>query len=364
MSQTVNAGQSVTFTAVASGNPVPDAQWQVSTDGGTSWANLPNATSASYTFIAQATDDGKQFRVAFTNSMGETGPSNAATLTVDTSPIITAHPESITVAAGQTASFTAAAIGNPTPTVQWQVSTNNGKAWKNISGATSTTYSFTAQTADSGKQFRAVFANHLGTATTNVAKLTVTANTGSAPIITTQPVSQTVADGQTASFTAVATGNPTPTIQWQVSTDNGSNWTNISGATSTTYTFTAYSANDGNQFRAVFTNSNGTATSNAATLTVSSTSTSAPVITFQPASKSVKAGTLVTFTAAASGNPTPTVQWQVSTNKGRTWTDISGATDTSYSFTAQKTDSGNQYHAVFNNSAGTAITNAATLTVR
>jgi Zn-finger domain-containing protein len=61
--------------------------------------------------------------------------------------------------------------GNPTPTVQWQVSTDNGSTWNNVSGATSTTYSFTAQSSDNGKQYHAVFTNFRRSAATNSATL-------------------------------------------------------------------------------------------------------------------------------------------------------------------------------------------------
>ena len=93
---------------------------------------------------------------------------------------------------------------------------------------------------------------------------------GVAPTVTTQPSSTTVLSGTTASFTAAATGTLTPTVQWQVSTNSGSTWNDISGATSTTYSFTASTGNSGSQYRAVFTNQSGTVTTNAATLTVTS----------------------------------------------------------------------------------------------
>ena len=51
-----------------------------------------------------------------------------------------------------------------------------------------------------------------------------------APVVTTQPASQPVTAGQTATFTAAASGNPTPTVQWQVSTDSGSTFSDIHGA--------------------------------------------------------------------------------------------------------------------------------------
>jgi len=177
-------------------------------------------------------------------------------------PAIITQPVSQTVNPGQTASFTSFASGSPTPSVQWQVS-SDGISWSDIAGATSTTYSFTAQSSDNGKQFHAVFTNSAGSATSNPATLTV----NSAPVVTTQPVGQTVNPGQTASFTSIASGSPTPSVQWQVSSD-GISWSDIAGATSTTYSFTVQSADNGKQFHAVFTNSAGSATSNPATLTV------------------------------------------------------------------------------------------------
>jgi hypothetical protein len=58
-------------------------------------------------------------------------------------------------------------------------------------------------------------------------------------------------------------------VQWQQSTDGGSTWSDISGATSTTYTTTNVLASDnGDRFRAVFTNVAGSATTNPATLSV------------------------------------------------------------------------------------------------
>jgi hypothetical protein len=87
---------------------------------------------------------------------------------------VTAQPVSKTVAPGTTASFSAAASGAPTPTVQWQVSTNSGGTWANVSGATSTTLSVAATTAENGWRYRAVFSNPGGSATSSGATLKVT----------------------------------------------------------------------------------------------------------------------------------------------------------------------------------------------
>jgi hypothetical protein len=67
-------------------------------------------------------------------------------------------------------------------------------------------------------------------------------------------------------MTAAASGSPTPTVQWQ---ENTGSWSNISGQTSTTLSLGVVGAPDnGRVFRAVFTNSSGTATTTSATLTV------------------------------------------------------------------------------------------------
>lgn len=84
-----------------------------------------------------------------------------------------------------------------------------------------------------------------------------------APTITAQPANQTVAVGQTATFSVTATGTTPLSYQWL------KNSANISGATSASYTTPVTTAADsGEQFTVVVSNSVGNATSNAATLTV------------------------------------------------------------------------------------------------
>ncbi|MCX6945172.1 MAG: immunoglobulin domain-containing protein, partial [Opitutales bacterium] len=101
----------------------------------------------------------------------------------------------------------------------------------------------------------------------NSAKITVTFNiTGgavsTAPAITTQPSSQAVTAGGTASFTVAASGSPTPTYQW------AKGGVNISGATSATLALSNVQAADAGTYTATATNSAGTATSTGAVLTV------------------------------------------------------------------------------------------------
>ncbi|MCL2544128.1 MAG: endo-1,4-beta-xylanase [Microbacteriaceae bacterium] len=92
-------------------------------------------------------------------------------------------------------------------------------------------------------------------------------------------------------------------------------------------------------------------------------SQAAPVITTQPTSASVGKDTTVTFTAAASGNPAPTVQWQYEKTGSRQWITLPGATSPSLTLAGSPSLSGNVYRAVFTNALGTAATDGATLTV-
>jgi hypothetical protein len=94
------------------------------------------------------------------------------------------------------------------------------------------------------------------------------------PVITTQPGDQSVAAGATVTLTASASASPPPTVQWQVKASGSSAFIDVAGATSATYVFMAAVADNGKQFRAVFTNPFGTAITAAATLTVSPTDVS------------------------------------------------------------------------------------------
>jgi hypothetical protein len=229
-------------------------QWQKS------GVNIAGATAASYTTPATTTsDNGATFDVVVSNTAG-TVTSAAAGLTVNAAavaPAITTQPVSQTVTAGQTASFAVVATGTAPLSYQWQ------KSGVNIAGATAASYTTPATTtSDNGATFRVVVSNTVGTVTSAAAALTVNA-AAVAPAITTQPASQTGTAGQTASFAVVATGTAPLSYQWQ------KGGVNIAGATAASYTTPATTTSDnGATFRVVVSNTAGTVTSAAATLTV------------------------------------------------------------------------------------------------
>jgi hypothetical protein len=280
--------------------------------------------------------------VTVTNSVA-TVTSNNATLTVNLPPTISSQPSSQTVAARQTATFSVTATGVGTLTYQWK---KNGIA---ISGATSASYTTpAAASTDSGTQFTVVVTDSGGSLASNAATLTVTAS-AIAPSIATQPASQTVSAGQTATFKVTAAGTSPFTYQWE------KNGAAISGATSASYTTSATVASDNNaQFCVTVTNSVATVTSNNATLTVNLP----PTISSQPSSQTAIVGQTATFSAAATGVGTLTYQWKMN------GVAISGATSSSYTTPAATlASSGEQFSVTVGNSAGSVTSNAASLTV-
>lgn len=183
-----------------------------------------------------------------------------------------------------------------------------------------------------------------------------------APSISAQPVSTSVVTGTSASFSVTASGDGL-SYQWQLSSD-GINYTDIATATGASYTTPATATTDsGKLFRVHVSNSVGNVFSNSATLTVASAPV-APVITTQPVNQSVTAPATATFTVTATGTPTPTYQWQLSTDGGATFNNISGATSASYTTPATVTSgSGKRFRVLLGNTAGTAVSALAQLTV-
>jgi hypothetical protein len=304
------------------------------------------------------TDDLQTPEVVVTGTLKVTGGSTTEAVSITTQPVAQEVTE------GETATFTAAAAGVPTPTVQWQLSTNGGGTWSDVSGATSDTLKVEHTTmSESGYEYQAVFTNEVSKATTAAATLTVKA-LKEAPAVTENPADKAVLVGEDAVFEAVASGLPAPTAQWQLSTDGGGTWSDVPGATAGTLTVKGATTSENDyEYRAVFTNEVSSATSAAATLTVS-TRSEAPAVTENPVDKSVVAGADAVFEAAASGIPTPAVQWQLSTNGGGSWSDLPGATSATLNVEhTTESESGYEYRAVFTNEVSTATTTAATLTV-
>jgi hypothetical protein len=220
--------------------------------------------------------------------------------------------------------------------------------------------------SDTGTYY-AVATNSAGTATSNNATLNV-ATSSIAPTITTQPVGQTVTAGSNVTMSIAATGSPTPTYLWL------KDGAELPGATNATLTLNNVSTSDAGYYCAAVMNSGGVVVSRDALLTVTATGTttppvttppsttppdtSAPVFVLQPVSQAVVAKASVTFTASATGSPSPTYQWF------KNGAAIAGATNATLTLATVNKGAAGTYTVVATNSAGSATSAAATLTVK
>ncbi|MCX8517485.1 MAG: DUF1566 domain-containing protein, partial [Rhodoferax sp.] len=333
-SQTVVAGQTASLGVVATGTGTLSYQW--SKNG----SAISGATASSYTTPATVlADSGTVFSVQVSNAIGSV-TSRTVSITVNpvVAPAITVQPGSQSVTAGQTATFSVSASSNAPMSYQWS---KNGS---NIAGANASTYTTPVTTvADTGAAYSVTVSNSAGTVTSSSATLTVNIT----PSIGTQPASQTVATGQTASFGVTAFGGALG-YQWK---KNGSN---ISGATASTYTTPAAVMGDnGAVFTVVVSNSAGTVTSNSATLTVE-----AVRIGTQPLTQTVAPGIAAHFSVVATGAGPLTYQWKKNN------TNIPGATASTYTTpVTTSADNGAVFSVVVSNSVGSATSSSATLTV-
>ena len=264
----LTAGQNGQFVVAVIGTPTPTLDWQTSLNGG-AWSSLGVTSPVLSVQSATLADSGRQYRVVASSSAG-TVTSNSATLTVTAAPVapaFTTQPANATITEGQNAQFLVAVSGIPAPTLQWQTSINQG-SWSSM-GVTSPVLAVLGATlADSGRLYRVLASNSAGTVTSNSGTLTVNA-APVAPVFTTQPVNATIIEGQNAQFVVAVSGVPAPTLQWQVSTSNGSTWGDVAGSTGTVLdVLGATLAQSGRQFRAVATSTSGSLASQAAVLTV------------------------------------------------------------------------------------------------
>lgn len=211
--------------------------------------------------------------------------------TTQSVPSITTQPVSTSAQPGATVSFSCAASGSPAPTYQWY---RGGVA---ISGATASTYSFACTSSDNGAQFYCRASNTYGTAQTATVSLTVSSGSSTVPVsITADPQSQTVAAGNSASFSVSVSGTSPFAYQWY------RGGAVISGATSSTYGFVTATGDNGATFYCVVTNGGGaySTTSGTATLTVTTPPPNAPVISTQPSNVTANTGQVVYMTCVAS----------------------------------------------------------------
>ena len=198
-------------------------------------------------------------------------------------PSIGKQPQNVSVKAGEQATFTVAATGTDLK-YQWQIDRNDGKGFADIAGADRASYTTSAVDKNcNGYKYQCVISNSAGSVTTGTATLTVTEDvmppvqpTVKKPGISKQPQNVSVKAGEQATFTVKATGTDL-TYQWQINRNNGKGFVDITGADKASYTTgVADMLCNGYKYQCVISNSVGSVTTNAATLTVTESTTPSP----------------------------------------------------------------------------------------
>ena len=250
----------------------------------------------------------------------------------------TTNPNPATVCHGAATSFGITAGGGSPRTIKWQRSTNGSPPWTDITAGnvpndlctyinyTTATLGITnAQNTMNNYQYRAVLTTTAGTCVTTSAAALLTVNPIAA--ITTQPPNRTICELGSTTFPIVIGGVPAVTVrQWQVSSDNGTTWTNLAnggvygGVLTATLTITAapWSLN-GYWYRCALTTASCTSYSNYGTLTLNRLAR----ISAQPPDRAICSGSNTTFTISVTTPPAITgYQWQVSTNGGGSYANL------------------------------------------
>jgi hypothetical protein len=306
--------QTATLSVSVSGSAPFAYQWH-RVDGNNVTA-IPGANGASYTTPPMT--QSAQFYVKVTNSCGNAESQRATVTVVEcTAPYAVVQPADQTIVSGSTATLSAEFEGTAPLSFQWFDATSGNTL---IPGATQRSFTTPVLTAD--RRYLVQVSNECATVVSRVALVTVTASC-TEPAITSQPASQTITSGQTATLTVGASGTSL-TYQWL------RNGTVIPGATSSSYTTPPMTANANFSVRVV--NSCGEVMSAVATITVTG-GCQIPAIQAQPASQSIAHGATATLQVSVSGTEPFTYQWYRGNSPDLT-TPVSGATFPSLTTTA------------------------------
>lgn len=246
--QTVNQGGTATFSVSATGSGL-SYQWKKGTTTLTDGGNISGATSATLTINNAQPADAGSYTVTVSNGGGNT-PSDPASLTVRTAPVISSHPQNQAVAQGVNASFSVTATGTAPLSYQWQRNNSPLSDGAGVSGVTTATLNLTGVQPALAGSFRVIVSNAAGNTPSDPASLVVY----TPPAITGGPANHTVSSGSQVSFTVAVSGSGPFSYQWKL----GGN--PIPGAVSESYTIAEASAAHAGTYTVTVTGPGGTIT--------------------------------------------------------------------------------------------------------
>ena len=361
VSVTAYAGEIVSMFVEASGTDL-SYQWYYSYNG-TKWSRTSVSGNKTSRITMEATEarNGAMYHCVVSGE-GGTVTSEDALLTVKTAEVtqITEQPEDVTALPGAIVSMHVEADGSNL-SYQWYY-TFDGENWArtSVSGNKTSTITMEATEARNGAMYRCVVTGENDSVTSNPALLTLIQVDET--VITRQPESVTVEEGTIVSMYVEASGTDL-SYQWQYSY-TGDKWsrTSVSGNKTARITMEATEARNGAMYRCVVTGEGGTATSEAALLTVTAPPAETEIVT-QPVSVTAELGEQVTITVGATGDNL-SYQWYYSYN-GTNWsrTSVSGNKTDTITFEATEARNGAMYRCKVTGDGGTVTSSPASLTV-
>lgn len=319
-----SGGNTSLSASTAGGAGTCTLQWQSTT--GTTWADIVGANTTTYAPTNLTTTTSYRAIYSCTGALCPADTSNIITVTVVADPSVSVAIDRPTICVGGTANLTATVSnGTGTTTYQWQYLV--GSTWTNVpSAGTNPTYTATG-TAAGSVSYR-INITQTGTGCNAISSSTTILTVVADPSVSVAVNNSSVCVGGTATLTAtVSNGTGTTTYQWQSSTDLLS-WSNIAGATSSTYSAPTGAVSV--IYYRVTINQTGSDCVAAPSNAVSVTVVADPSVTVSVPPAIVCEGANITLTATPTvGAGTCTTQWQSSPD-GTTWTNISGATGNTY----------------------------------
>ena len=273
-------------------------------------------------------------------------------------PEIIKHPESVSADIGESVTFSVEAKGIDL-SYQWFFRASEKEEWQEVSApdGNASSYTFVAEAAQYGSQYRCEVSNSSGSVYSDTATLKINM---AKPKIITQPLSLTVITGETATFKVVASGELL-TYQWYMREAGGTlKPLQAVSAKKDTFKVVTKLAHDGRQYCCKVSNPAGNTYTVTVTLHVIDAK---PKIVTQPSSFDVKAGTTVTFHVEATGTNLK-YQWYMREAGGelKPLSAVSAKTDT-LKVVTKKSHDGRQYCCKVWNSAGSTYTKTVTLNV-
>jgi hypothetical protein len=257
-SVTANYATTATFQVTTVGLTARSYQWKrVDTGNVSDGGRISGAHTSALTITGVSYLDAASYYVTVTDTASSVDSANA-TLTV-IEPIITSQPSSTSTIAGTAATFNVSATGVAPLNYQWRKNGGNLVEGGNISGSTTSSLTVSSTGGGDAGNYSVVVGDVSGqTVTSSDAALNVLLP----PSISSQPSSRVIVAGNNAAFAVVASGTAPFSYQWL------SNGLPIANATAFAYTLSNVQAPMSASYSVVVTNTYGSTTSSAATLTV------------------------------------------------------------------------------------------------